>query len=58
MPEDSLWPLIVALALLVVFYGALTQGWWVALAGGIVLFIAISGWTWPADVTSEAKVMS
>ena len=58
MPEDSLWPLIVSLALLVIFYGALTQGWWVALAGGIVLFIAISGWMWPTDITADKEATS
>jgi anaerobic C4-dicarboxylate transporter len=58
MPEDSLWPLITALALLVIFYGALLGGWWIALAGGIVLFIAISGWLWPSDITAEQEATS
>ena len=58
MPEDSLWPLIVALALLVLFYGLLLRGWWIALAGAIVLFIAISGWLWPTDVTAEQEALS
>jgi CHASE2 domain-containing sensor protein len=44
--------------LLVIFYGALLQGWWIALAGAIVLFIAISGWLWPSDITAEKEALS
>jgi cytochrome c oxidase subunit I+III len=58
MPEDSLWPLIVGLALLLMFYALLLRGWWIALASGIVLFIAISGWLWPSDITAEKEALS
>ena len=52
-----LW-LIVALATLLIFYALLLRGWWIALAGAIVLFIAISGWLWPRDITAEKEALS
>ena len=53
MPEDSLWPLIVSLALMLAFYGLLTAVWGVALAGGILTLIGVHGWLWPARALAE-----
>ncbi|HSB53065.1 MAG TPA: cbb3-type cytochrome c oxidase subunit I, partial [Gemmatimonadales bacterium] len=47
MPEDSLWPLLLALALTVVAYGLLVGAWWVAGAGGAATLVTVAGWLWP-----------
>jgi cytochrome c oxidase subunit 1/cytochrome c oxidase subunit I+III len=54
MPEDSLYPLFLALSLLIASYGLLTSVW--ALAGvglGLVLVTSI-GWLWPPRQSPEA----
>ena len=53
MPDDSLWPLIVALALMVAFYGLLTALWGLALVGGILTLLGVHGWLWPAVAVAE-----
>jgi len=53
MPEDSLFPLLVALTMLAAFYGLLTGIWTLAIVGGIVLIGLTMGWLWPTDLTAE-----
>jgi hypothetical protein len=53
MPEDSLFPLLVALTMLAAFYGLLTGIWALAIVGGIVLIGLTMGWLWPTDLTAE-----
>jgi cytochrome c oxidase subunit I len=52
MPNDSLWPVLLSLALLIIFYGLLTSLWWLAIAGGVGLLATMIGWLWPTDFTS------
>jgi heme/copper-type cytochrome/quinol oxidase subunit 1 len=47
MPEDSLLPLIVGLALLGTFYGLLLRNWALAIAGVVVVGISVVVWLWP-----------
>jgi cytochrome c oxidase subunit 1/cytochrome c oxidase subunit I+III len=47
MPEDSLWPLLLGLALTVTAYGLLVGGWWIAAAGGALSIVSVGGWLWP-----------
>src|SRR6476659_5347478 len=47
MPEDSLWPLLLGLALTVTAYGLLISGWWIAGAGGALSIVFVAGWLWP-----------
>jgi cytochrome c oxidase subunit 1/cytochrome c oxidase subunit I+III len=54
MPGDSLFPFLLAVAMLVAFYGLLTGIWGLALAGGLGLIVATMGWLWPTDLTAEA----
>jgi hypothetical protein len=54
MPEDSLWPLIVSLSLMVAFYGLVMAVWWLALAGGILTLFGAHEWLWPAGAEVEA----
>ena len=53
MPEDSLWPLILALSLTVAFYGLVTALWGLAIAGAILTLFSAHGWLWPAGAVSE-----
>ncbi|HET9984625.1 MAG TPA: cytochrome c oxidase subunit I [Longimicrobiales bacterium] len=50
MPEDSLWPLLLAIALSVVFYGAVFGLWWLAAAGAAGLLVTMLGWLWPRSL--------
>ena len=52
MPEDSLWPVLLALSVLVICYGLLASVWWLACVGAAGVIIAMIGWLWPVDVTS------
>jgi cytochrome c oxidase subunit I len=47
MPEDSLWPLLLGLALTVTAYGLLIGAWWIAAAGGALSIVSVAGWLWP-----------
>ena len=48
MPEDSLYPVLLALSLLLTFYGLLTSAWSLAIAGGVLDIVLTIGWLWPA----------
>jgi cytochrome c oxidase subunit I len=54
MPEDSLYPFLLALSLLVTFYGLLTSIWALAVAGALLVIAMTIGWLWPGDVLEEA----
>ena len=54
MPEDSMWPFIVSLALLAAFYGLVTSIWGLALAGGVLTLFGVHGWLWPRRSAVEA----
>jgi cytochrome c oxidase subunit I+III len=54
MPEDSLFPLLLALALTVVSYGLLVRLAWLTTAGAGVAFLCIVGWLWPERAEQEA----
>ena len=53
-PEDSLYPFLLGLALLVTFYGLALAVWGLALAGGIFSLFCVNGWLWRAPV-EEAR---
>lgn len=50
MPEDSIWPVLVSLSLLVLFYGVLLSVWWLAIVGAVGVFVTIVGWFWPGRI--------
>jgi cytochrome c oxidase subunit 1/cytochrome c oxidase subunit I+III len=52
MPEDSYWPLALALGLAVLFTGLLTSTVVLVVIGAAVALAAIVGWLWP---TSEER---
>jgi heme/copper-type cytochrome/quinol oxidase subunit 1 len=53
MPGDSLWPLLLSLAMTILFYGALLTSWTLAIVGGVGLVITIGGWFWPVQPWGE-----
>jgi cytochrome c oxidase subunit I len=55
MPGDSLWPLLLSIALLVMFLGLLWHGWWIAGAAGAVSFLIIAFWLAPIAAPSPAE---
>jgi cytochrome c oxidase subunit 1/cytochrome c oxidase subunit I+III len=54
MPEDTLTPLYVTLALAVFFSGIVARNLWVALAGAIAGLVVMAFWMWPERERSEA----
>jgi cytochrome c oxidase subunit I len=53
MPQDSLFPFLLALSMLAAFYGLLTGIWALAIVSGAGVIIATMGWLWPTDLTAE-----
>ena len=49
MPGDSLWPLLLSLAMLVLCYGLLLSNWPLAIVGAVAVFFTIAGWFWPTS---------
>ena len=47
MPEDSIAPLLLALALTAIFAGMLVHSWWTVSAGGIAGLLVLVAWLWP-----------
>jgi hypothetical protein len=47
MPEDSLYPFLLALSMLAMFYGLLTAVWPLAIAGATLVGAMTIGWLWP-----------
>jgi cytochrome c oxidase subunit 1/cytochrome c oxidase subunit I+III len=47
MPEDTPWPFILSLSILIAFYGALASVWWLFGVGALGVLVAIIGWFWP-----------
>ena len=47
MPQDSLAPIILALALSVVFFALLLHGWWSVGGGTLASVVATIWWLWP-----------
>jgi heme/copper-type cytochrome/quinol oxidase subunit 1 len=56
MPEDSYAPLLLAIALGVLFTGMLLQLWWLAGAGGLGCLVALIAWLWPRRDLLEREV--
>jgi hypothetical protein len=50
-PGDSLWPLLLALSVTLGFYALLGSAWWLAGVAALLVFVCITGWLWPRDVT-------
>ncbi len=50
MPEDSGWPLVLALALAVTFVGLLGGFLWLAALGLAAVLVATVGWLWPTQM--------
>lgn len=49
MPEDSLWPVLLALALLLGFAGLLVDRWLVVALGAVGALACLVGWFWPGS---------
>ena len=53
MPGDSLYPFLLAMALLATFYGLLGGIWPLAICGGVLVVALAIGWLWPDDPAEE-----
>jgi cytochrome c oxidase subunit 1/cytochrome c oxidase subunit I+III len=48
MPGDSVWPMLLAFALAVIFFGLLLSLWLMVALGVLAAAICIPGWLWPS----------
>jgi cytochrome c oxidase subunit 1/cytochrome c oxidase subunit I+III len=55
MPDDTFAPLILGLALVVVFAGLLAHLWWVVVIGVLITLIAAIAWLWPRRSLSQVE---
>ena len=58
MPEDTITPLLLAIALAVVFSGLVISRLEVALAGALCVFAVMAVWLWPEAESDSAKAES
>jgi cytochrome c oxidase subunit I len=56
MPEDTVWPFALSVAVLVICYGLVSTTWWVAIVGAGLLLVTIVGWLWPTPEPATAEV--
>ena len=49
MPEDLILPLLCALALTLMFVGALTHIWWLVGVSAVIILVLTLIWLWPRD---------
>ena len=54
-PDNSIWPLLTALATTVMFVGSIFTPWAVVW-GGVPVFVALVGWFWPKPGEKEMHV--
>jgi heme/copper-type cytochrome/quinol oxidase subunit 1 len=55
MPEDSLMPLLVALALTALFAGLMVHLWWLVGAAFAVMLIGLLVWLWPRAELGQTR---
>jgi cytochrome c oxidase subunit I len=48
MPEDTLYPVLHALAVMATFYGLLVRSTWLSVAGAVLVLALTIGWLWPS----------
>ncbi|MPY94920.1 MAG: cytochrome ubiquinol oxidase subunit I [Acidimicrobiia bacterium] len=53
--HPSIWPLVTALGLLVVFMAELLKLRWAIGVGALVMIVAVIGWTWPDEPPVSAE---
>ncbi len=58
MPQDSLWPLLLALGVAAVFYGLVFGVGWLAVGGAAWVAICMAGWFWPHTQDSEPTAVA
>ncbi|HZX69794.1 MAG TPA: cytochrome c oxidase subunit I [Rhodanobacter sp.] len=55
MPDDTFAPLILGLALVVLFAGLLAHLWWVVVIGVLITLMATIAWLWPRRSLSQVE---
>jgi cytochrome c oxidase subunit I+III len=56
MPEDSAWPLVLAVSLTIVCYGLLAESIWLFTLGVFGTAMSAIGWLWPERLHDEAPI--
>ena len=55
MPEDSLFPFLLAVAMLATAYGLVFSAWWLAILGGLGMLACLVGWLWPRHLVTGGR---
>jgi heme/copper-type cytochrome/quinol oxidase subunit 1 len=55
MPEDTLYPLLHALAVTGTFYGLVFRNTWLSAVSGVLVVVLTIGWLWPSPHELEAR---
>jgi cytochrome c oxidase subunit 1/cytochrome c oxidase subunit I+III len=55
MPGDTYTPLLLSLALTLLFVGLLALTWWVVAAGVVTTLLATVAWLWPQRTLSQIE---
>jgi len=55
MPEDSLWPFLLAIAMLATAYGLVFAQWWLAILGALGTLACLVGWLWPRHLATGER---
>jgi len=58
MPEDSLAPLLLALALTAIFVGLLASAWWSAATAAAAGLLIVFAWLWPRRSLAQVAEVS
>jgi cytochrome c oxidase subunit I+III len=53
MPHESPWPVLLTLALMVLFYGVLLESTALSALGALASMAGVAGWLWPRGQTQE-----
>ena len=55
VPKESIWPLVVAIGLLLGFASLFAEVWWLLAAGLVISIAGGIAWTWPGDTFALAE---
>lgn len=57
MPSPTSMPFVVAVGLMIAFYGVLVREFWLGMAGFLVLAVALAKWHWPTWEDEEVELV-
>ncbi len=56
MPHPTPWPLVLVIGITIALYGVLVRGFWLGIAGVLLVAVALGGWFWPTWEDEEVEL--